>query len=115
MKNPLKREKITLKKILDKDQKRVEGWLNQFNKFRPRIEKLGMMYPDIIGHVDLCISKYITLRNGVKIPDEFLCSCKLLGLRVKEVREKNSYSDKKGEGFYYSIDFEDIIGEECEE
>mgnify|MGYP006893772601 CR=1 FL=1 len=116
MKNPLKRNKpLTVAERIRKDELRVSGWLSQVVSFRPRLERLDKLYPDTINYVDVAISKYITLRNGLEIPEEFLCSCKLLGLKVNEVERKSSYSDKKGQGFYYGISFHDIDEDNCED
>jgi len=108
-----KNKKKTVYDRLDEEETRIRGYLDIFLKFRPRIERLAKLYPDTINFTDLFISKRITLVPDLEIPEEFLCSCKLLGLKIEEVTKESSYTQKTD--FYIQIKFNGIVGEECED
>jgi hypothetical protein len=108
-----KSNKLTIQDKLDRDEARLKEWMEVFLKFKPRIERLDKLYPDTIQYVDMCIMKYITLKDDVEIPEGFLCSCHLLGLKIKDVKNNISYTQNKK--FYYSIDFSGVSGDNCDD
>lgn len=108
------RRRKTFNDIMKIESDRVDKWRDTLYKFKPRLERLNALYPTIIRQLDLVISKRIILKEDLEVPDEFLCSCKLLGMRVKNVKREHSYSDKHD--FYYVIEFHnDVIelDDEC--
>lgn len=115
LKNPFKKKvKVTLAIQIQEDVDRTKEIYHNAVAFKPRLERLGRLYPGIIRHVDIVINKRITLREDTQIPDEFLCSCKLLGLRVKKIDERISYS--RNHRYYMAIDFyNEVTDVECDD
>ncbi len=112
MKNPFRKSKKTFECMLYDEVEKVRRYYITASNFSPRLNRLDKLYPGIIDYVDLFVWKRITLKDDVKIPDEFLCSCKLLGLRIKKIDSHASY--RKGCKFYVSIEFENEV-KDCEE
>ncbi len=114
MKNPFKRKKKTTLDKLEEDVDKARNYFQLSIKFRDRLKRLDQLYPGVINYVDIFISKIISLDYDVEMPKEFLCSCKLLGLRIKEVKKELTYSSKTD--FYMRIEFEDELNEiECDD
>lgn len=115
MKNPFKKQvKKTLEEKLREQEIRLGEYLSQHISFRDRLLRLDKLYPDLISTADSFINKSITLKYDTEIPDEFLCSCQLLGLRIKKMEKVDTfYSDKHK--FYMRIEFNDIEETNCDD
>ena len=107
--------KPTMAQRLNKQEERIRKYLDDFIEFRKRFERLYTLYPNTINSFDFFIAKHITLVDDKEIPDEFLCSCKLLGLKVENVK-RNIFFINDEQGFYYVIMFKDELRRiECDE
>lgn len=103
------KKKKTALNYLKEDEEKIREQLDTFLKYKLRIERLIKLYPDVINSVDLFISKTLIIKNDTELPDEFLCSCKLLGLKVEDVERVTSYMSDCD--FYIVVKFGGIIGD----
>ena len=87
---------------------------DEIMKMKPRIKFLCEKFNDIIRNVDMFIMPRVTIKEDIRLPEDFLCYCKIVGLRVKEVREHVSYS--KHGGYYITVEFNRKVSEiDCDE
>ena len=88
----------------EKDCNRIDLDHKQVMEMRPRMKFLCEKFNDIIDQVDMFIMPRVTIKADMKLPDDFLCYCKIIGLRVKEVKENTSYSQNSR--YYMSVAFD---------